>query len=84
MAHPLLNPPPAGEQIHLPESSLLPLGVAIGLTTALVGLLFGWIVVGAGALIVAISARQWVRLAVSEAAALPLTANGPGRPADHN
>jgi hypothetical protein len=70
--------PPPGvdgnrEQIHLPEPSLVPLAVAIGLTIALVGLTFSswyWFT-GVGGAIVVWAAMRWVRAARREYDSLP-------------
>jgi hypothetical protein len=49
------------EQIHLPGQSLLPLFAAIGLTVMLVGLIFSWGFVIAGAVITLITAWRWIK-----------------------
>ena len=63
--------PPAGEEIHLPEGSLQPLGLAVFITIALVGVTTTWIlsIVGAiGAIWVIV---RWVRDARHELGELP-------------
>ncbi len=64
--------PPAGEQVHLPGPSYLPVFIAFGLTIALAGVLISWLVFGAGMLIVLVATVRWVRDARQEMAELPL------------
>ena len=65
--------PPASEQIHLPDPSYQPVLVALGLTIAIVGVVFSWWVFGLGMLIFLIPAIRWVRSARSDIAELPLS-----------
>lgn len=52
--------PPAGEEIHLPGPSILPLLTAVGITLAVVGITTSLIlVVGGGVLTVACAVR-WI------------------------
>ena len=45
-----LPAPPVGEEIHMPEPSLLPLATAFGTAVGVVGLARWWPFVGVGAL----------------------------------
>jgi hypothetical protein len=64
--------PPPSEQVHLPEPSYLPALVALGLTIALVGVLFTWVLTGLGALLFLVVAVRWIRQTREEMAELPL------------
>jgi hypothetical protein len=65
--------PPATEQIHLPDPSYLPATLALGITIALVGVVFSWVVVVLGAIVVVISLSRWIRQTRAEMAELPLS-----------
>jgi hypothetical protein len=64
--------PPPSEEVHLPEPSYLPALVALGLTIALVGVLFSWVIVGLGAVIFIVATARWIRQTRQEMAELPL------------
>ena len=64
--------PPAGEQIHLPAPSLLPLLNAVGLSVAIVGLTISPLFIIAGGLLFAVTALVWIRDARREMDELPL------------
>jgi Cytochrome c oxidase subunit IV len=64
--------PPAGEAIHLPGPSYLPVIVAVGTTIALVGVVLNWAVFGLGVLITLIAVVRWIGQARTELADLPL------------
>jgi hypothetical protein len=64
--------PPAGEEIHLPGPSLQPLGLAVGLTLAIVGVTLGPVLWVPGVLITLIVLYRWIRDARREMAELPL------------
>jgi Flp pilus assembly protein TadB len=64
--------PPAGEPVHLPGPSFLPIITAAGVAIALVGLVLSWVIVAAGLLITVIALVRWVRSAREEMAELPL------------
>jgi hypothetical protein len=66
------SPPPAAEHVHLPGPSFLPVLTALGVTLALVGLVFSLYVVGLGLLITVIAVVRWVRQTRAEIAELPL------------
>jgi hypothetical protein len=53
--------PPAGEEIHLPGPSLVPILNAVGLTLAIVGITTYWIVSVAGALLFFFTLIRWIR-----------------------
>jgi len=64
--------PPAGEAIHLPGPSFLPVIVAVGVTIALVGVVLNWVVFGLGVAITIVAIVRWVRQTRAEMADLPL------------
>jgi hypothetical protein len=59
------------EQIHLPEPSLLPLITAVGITMAVVGLIFSWWFVGVGGAIFLLAGIRWVLTVREEIQSLP-------------
>ena len=63
---------PAGEHIHMPEPSLLPLINAAALATAIIFVTLSWIVFAAAMIVFVISTVIWIRSAARETAALPL------------
>jgi hypothetical protein len=64
--------PPAGEAIHLPGPSYLPVIIAVGTTITLVGVVLNWAVFGLGLLITLIAIFRWIGQARTELADLPL------------
>lgn len=63
---------PAGEAIHLPGPSYLPVIVAVGTTIMLVGVVLSWLVFGLGAAITVVAIIRWVIQLRAEMAELPL------------
>jgi hypothetical protein len=68
---PTVAAPPAGEEIHLPGPSLVPLVNAAGITIALVGLTLSWPFVALGAFIFLWSLMRWIRDTVRDIGELP-------------
>ncbi|MGH2744967.1 MAG: aa3-type cytochrome oxidase subunit IV [Thermoleophilaceae bacterium] len=64
--------PPAGEAVHLPGPSYLPVIVAVGIAIAVVGVVQSWIVVALGLVITLVAVWRWVREARQDMAELPL------------
>ncbi len=64
--------PPAGEQIHLPGSSMQPVLLAVGITLALVGVTLSILLVVAGALLSLIVTVRWIQDTRRDIAELPL------------
>jgi hypothetical protein len=64
--------PPAGEEIHLPESSIQPLLVAVFTAIALVGITTSWLISAAGGIGLIIVVFRWIRDARHELAELPV------------
>jgi hypothetical protein len=64
--------PPAGEQIHMPQPSILPLLNAVGLAIAIVGIPISLILVIPGLVLFVVTAAIWIRGARQEMDELPL------------
>ena len=64
--------PPAGEAIHLPGPSYLPIVTAVGIAIAVVGVVQSWIIVALGLLITLVAVVRWVRETRQDMAELPL------------
>ena len=64
--------PPVGEELHLPNPSLLPLLNAIGLALAIIGIPISLILVIPGLVLFAVTAAIWIRSARHEMDELPL------------
>jgi hypothetical protein len=63
--------PPAGEEIHLPGPSILPLMTAVGITLIVVGTTIFWVWSALGVVIFVVSALIWIRDTRRELDALP-------------
>jgi hypothetical protein len=64
--------PPAGEHIHLPNPSILPVLNAVGLAIAIIGIPISLVLVIPGLLLFAATAAIWIRDARREMDELPL------------
>lgn len=64
--------PPAGEPVHLPGPSYLPVLVALGTTLAVIGVVVNWVVCGIGVVIAVYCIVRWIRETREEIAELPL------------
>jgi type IV secretory pathway TrbD component len=62
----------AGEAVHLPGPSYLPVVTAFGLTIAIVGVVLNWVIVGIGVVITLIAVVRWIGETRRETAELPL------------
>ncbi len=63
--------PPAGEDIHLPAESLIPILCALGITLILVGTTTNWLVTILGVIIFIPTVVRWIRDTRRDVAALP-------------
>jgi hypothetical protein len=63
--------PPAGEQIHLPGGSIIPVVVAIGVTLLVIGTTVWWVWSLVGFIILVISIGIWIRDVRRDIDALP-------------
>jgi hypothetical protein len=64
--------PPAGEEIHMPRPSILPLINAVGLAFAIVSLTLLWYFVAAGLIVFFVTAVIWIRDVRRDIEDLPL------------
>ena len=64
--------PPAGEEVHMPEPSILPIVNAVGVTLSLVGLTLSPALTVMGLVIFLTTLVAWVRAASHEISELPL------------
>jgi len=53
--------PPAGEQIHLPGPTALPIFTAIAITLVVVGTTLSWILAAVGAILLVACVVRWIR-----------------------
>ncbi len=63
--------PPVGEEIHMPEPSLIPILNAIGLTLAIVGVTLSMVVTAIGLILFFVTLARWIRDARHEISELP-------------
>jgi Flp pilus assembly protein TadB len=63
--------PPAGEEIHLPGPSILPLVTALAITLIVVGTTLSWIISGFGAVVLVVAVIRWISDTRRDVAALP-------------
>ncbi len=68
--------PPAGEPIHLPDPSYLPVIVAAGATIAVVGIVINLGLFAIGVAIAVVASVRWTRQTRAEMAELPLEHDG--------
>jgi hypothetical protein len=64
--------PPVGEEVHMPEPSMLPIVNAVGVTLAIVGLTLELAITITGLIIFLVSLVAWIRSAVRDISELPL------------
>jgi hypothetical protein len=62
----------AGEMVHLPGPSYLPVATAFGVTIAIVGVVLSWVIVGIGVVIALIAIVRWISETREEISELPL------------
>jgi O-antigen ligase len=68
----IIEAPPAGEQIHLPEPSILPVLNAVGISIAIIGIPISLILVIPGLVLFVVTAAIWIASARREMDELPL------------
>jgi hypothetical protein len=71
MAATEIDAPPVGEDIHMPEPSLLPILNAAGLSLAIVGITISTILTVLGGLLFLVTLVRWIRAATHEISELP-------------
>jgi hypothetical protein len=64
--------PPAGEQIHLPDPSLLPFLNAVGISIAIIGIPLSPIIIVPGLVLFLVTAAIWIAKTRREMDELPL------------
>ena len=64
--------PPVGEEVHMPEPSILPVVNAVGVTLAIVGITLSLAVSIIGLVVFLGSLVAWIRAAAREMSELPL------------
>ncbi len=65
------NVPPAGEELHLPGPSLIPLLCAVGITLIVVGTTLTFIISIIGLIIFVVTVAIWIRDTRRDVAQLP-------------
>jgi hypothetical protein len=64
--------PPAGEEIHMPEPSIIPVVNAAALAIAIVSITLSWYVVALAGTVFVITTIRWIADVRRDIAALPL------------
>jgi hypothetical protein len=64
--------PPAGEEIHLPGPSILPLLTTVGITLAVIGITISRILVVIGVILTVVCVARWIADTRREVDELPL------------
>ncbi len=64
--------PPVGEEVHMPEPSMLPIVNAVGVSLSIVGLTLSIAITIIGLIIFLVTLVAWVRAATHEISELPL------------
>jgi hypothetical protein len=64
--------PPAGEEVHLPGPTILPLLTAAGITLAVVGITISKILLVAGVILTIVCVLRWIKDTRREIDELPL------------
>jgi hypothetical protein len=52
--------PPAGEEIHLPAPTVIPVVMAAGITLVVIGSTIDWIFSAMGLIVVVVTAIRWI------------------------
>jgi hypothetical protein len=63
--------PPVGEEVHMPEPSLVPILNAVGLTIALVGLTISFYLTAIGGVLFLVTLVKWIRDVTHDISELP-------------
>ena len=64
--------PPAGEEIHMPEPSIIPIVNAAALAITIVSITLSWYFVALGGIVFLITTFKWIADVRRDIAALPL------------
>jgi Cytochrome c oxidase subunit IV len=63
--------PPAGEEIHLPGPTIIPLVTALGITFVVIGTTLGWWISVVGGVILVLTIIRWIQDTRRDVGALP-------------
>jgi hypothetical protein len=63
--------PPAGEEIHLPGPTILPVAMAVGITFAVIGTTITWLLSILGVVIFLVTLLMWIRNTRRDISELP-------------
>jgi sterol desaturase/sphingolipid hydroxylase (fatty acid hydroxylase superfamily) len=63
--------PPAGEEIHLPGPTMIPVFTAIGITLTVIGTTINWLLSIVGLIIFVTCVYKWIQDTRHDVAALP-------------
>jgi hypothetical protein len=63
--------PPAGEEIHIPGPTVIPLVTAVAITLIVIGTTLGWELSAIGFIVLVVCVGRWVRDTRRDVAALP-------------
>ena len=63
--------PPAGEEIHLPGPTILPLVTAVAITLIVIGTTIWWLYSAVGGVILVLVSIRWIRDTRRDVATLP-------------
>jgi len=63
--------PPAGEEIHLPGPTMIPITTAVGITLMVIGTTISWFISIVGLIIFVLAVVRWIRDTRRDVAALP-------------
>ncbi len=69
--HPTAGVPPAGEEIHIPGPTILPLVSAISITLIVIGTTISWILSIIGGVIFILTTIRWIQDTRRDVASLP-------------
>jgi hypothetical protein len=64
--------PPAGEAVHLPGPTYLPVITAAGVSMAVIGVVVWWVLVVIGLIVTIVAVWRWIRETRQDMAELPL------------
>jgi len=64
--------PPAGEAVHLPDPSYLPVVTALGVAVAVTGIVISMPIAALGVVITVVAVWRWIRETREEISELPL------------
>jgi Flp pilus assembly protein TadB len=75
-AEPEPSVPPAGEEVHLPGPSYLPVFMAVGITLGVIGITISLIITAVGVIVFLVTLVRWIRETRRDVSELPLEHHG--------